>query len=69
MVWALDHTETGKTGLEMASGVMSVLVNTKSTESLRAVGCGRYSFVHHISTTNCEFTNFEFTKFFEILSL
>ena len=34
----LDHKETGKTGLEMASGVMSVLVSTKSTKSLRAAG-------------------------------
>lgn len=38
MFLALDHKETGKTGLEMASGVMSVLVSTKSTKSLRAAG-------------------------------
>ena len=38
MFLALDHKETGKTGLEMASGVMSVLVSTKSTETLRAAG-------------------------------
>ena len=35
----LDHDECGKTGLEMASSVVSVLRSSNSLKTIRALGC------------------------------